>query len=71
MEGLSQSNKDKIGKYTVGTMIPIVDEDDVRDKADYFFLLPYSFLKEFMEKEKDWRAKGGKFIVPLPNFRVV
>jgi intein/homing endonuclease len=67
----AEKSKDKIGKYTVGTMIPIVDEDDVRDKADYFFLLPYSFLKEFMEKEKDWRAKGGKFIVPLPNFRVV
>jgi NDP-4-keto-2,6-dideoxyhexose 3-C-methyltransferase len=67
----AEKSKDKIGKYTIGTMIPIVDESDVRDKADYFFVLPYSFLKEFMEKEKDWRAKGGKFIVPLPNFRVV
>lgn len=67
----AEKSKDKIGKYTIGTMIPIVDEADVRDKADYFFLLPYSFLKEFVEKEKDWRDKGGKFIVPLPNFRVV
>ncbi len=67
----AERSKDKIGKYTIGTMIPILDEAEVRDKADYFFLLPYSFLKEFMEKEKDWRSKGGKFIVPLPNFRVV
>lgn len=67
----AEKSKDKIGKYTIGTMIPIVDENNVRDDANYFFLLPYSFLKEFMEKEKDWRSKGGKFIVPLPNFRVV
>ncbi len=67
----AEKSKDKIGKYTIGTMIPIVDEDTVKDDADYFFLLPYSFLKEFMEKEKGWRDKGGRFIVPLPNFRVV
>lgn len=30
-----------------------------------------AFLDEFMAREADWRAKGGRFIVPIPEFRVV
>ena len=32
------------------------------------FCLPFN---EFYEREKEWRKKGGKFIVPIPEFRVV
>ena len=62
----------KWGKYTVGTMIPCVSEEDARKaQPDYFLVLPYAFFDEFYEREKDWRKRGGKFIVPLPEFRVV
>jgi len=62
----------KWGKYTVGSMIPIVSEEEARKaQPDYFLVLPYAFFNEFYEREKEWRSKGGKFIVPLPEFRVV
>ena len=71
IEGAAERSSFKWGKYTVGSMIPIYAEDEVRKKQpDYFLVLPYAFFKEFYEREKEWRSKGGKFIVPLPEFRV-
>jgi hypothetical protein len=71
IEGAADKSKEKWGRYTIGTWIPIMPEKDARKKADYFLVLPYAFFDEFYEREKEWRSKGGKFIVPLPEFRVV
>ena len=70
--GASERSPEKWGKLTVGTGIPIVSEEEARaKKPDYFLVLPYAFFDEFYKREADWRAQGGKFIVPLPEFRVV
>ena len=62
----------KWGKYTVGSMIKCVSEKKARKaQPDYFLVLPYAFFKEFYLREKKWRLKGGKFILPLPKFKVV
>ena len=71
IEGAADKSHEKWGRYTIGTMIPIMSEEEARMKADYFLILPYAFLNEFLEREKEWRSKGGKFIVPLPNFYVI
>jgi len=34
-------------------------------------VLPWQFLNEFREREKDYLVGGGKFIVPLPQFTVI
>jgi len=68
----AERSPEKWGKYTVGTWIPIVSEDEARKaQPDYFLVLPWAFFDEFYAREKEWRAHGGKFIVPLPEFRVV
>jgi hypothetical protein len=68
----AERSPEKWGKYTVGTGIPIVSESDARDaQPDYFLVLPWAFLDEFYDREAEWRKKGGKFLVPLPEFRVV
>lgn len=64
-------NPDKWGKRTVGTNIPIVSEEEARKSADYFLVLPWHFLKEFLEREKEFFSRGGKFIVPLPLPEIV
>jgi len=72
--GAAERSPEKFGKYTVGSMIPIVSEVEARAAMpDYFLVLPYAFIDEFVEREKDevWRKTGGKFIVPLPEFRLV
>ena len=68
----AERSPEKWGKFTVGTGIPIVSEDEARRaQPDYFLVLPWAFFVEFYEREKEWRAGGGKFIVPLSEFRVV
>ena len=68
----AEKSPEKWGKYTVGTWIPIISEEEARRaQPDYFLVLPWAFFDEFYQREADWRNKGGKFIVPLPEFRVV
>lgn len=72
IEGASERSPEKWGKCTVGTGIPIVSEEEARKaQPDYFLVLPYAFFDEFYKREEEWRNKGGKFIVPLPQFRIV
>ena len=62
---------EKVGRYTVGTGIEIKSEQEFREAAPANALvLPYSFLSEFVKREDAWLANGGKFLVPLPKFRV-
>lgn len=67
-----ERNQDKWGKKTIGTLIPIISEEQARaDKPDYFFVLPWHFLKEFVEREEKFLRGGGKFIVPLSEFKII
>ena len=65
-------NPIKWGKYTVGSNIEIISEKSARKlNPDYFFILPWGFVKEFINREKKWLNRGGTFLVPFPNFRVI
>jgi len=65
-------NPDKWGSKTVGTLIPILSEEQARaDKPDYFLVLPWHFLDEFTKREQAYLSAGGRFIVPLPEFRLI
>jgi len=62
----------KYGHKTIGTNIPIISEEDMRKlKPDYLLVLPWHFISEFKEREKEYLSKGGKFIVPCPNFEII
>jgi SAM-dependent methyltransferase len=68
----ADANPDKWGRSTVGTGIPIVSKQEARnDRPDCFLILPHHFLDEIKREEKDYLENGGKFIVPLPEVRIV
>ncbi|MFH1545315.1 MAG: methyltransferase domain-containing protein [archaeon] len=72
IKAAAERNPDKVGRRTVGTLIPIISEEQARkEKPDYFLILPWHFLKEFKEREKEFLESGGKFIVPLPKFKII
>ena len=61
----------KVGKYVPGTMIPVVDEGRLfADQPEYALLLSWHIADELMPKLAS-RGFKGKFIVPLPEPRVV
>lgn len=65
-------NPDKWGSETIGTGIPIIGEEESRGmQPDYYLALPWHFLDEFVEREQEFLARGGRFIVPLPEVRLV
>jgi hypothetical protein len=65
-------NPDKWGSETIATRIPIISEEESRAmKPDYYLVLPWHFLDEFLEREREFLDDGGRFIVPLPEVRIV
>ena len=72
MEAISDKNPEKWGKYTSGTNIPVISEEESRHRnPDYYFVLAWHFIETFAEREKKFLEKGGKFIVSMPSFRVI
>jgi len=70
VEGAVDKNREKWGLRTAGTDIPIWSRTEAVN-ADNFLVLPYHFIDEFKEQEKQFLANGGRLIVPLPKFRVI
>lgn len=72
ISGAAERNPDKWGRLTIGTNIPIVSEAEARQaNPDYFLVLPWHFLEEFMAREHDYLTAGGRFIVPFPYFTLI
>jgi hypothetical protein len=61
----------KIGKYMPGTLIPVVEEQRLFDEQpEYALLLSWHIADELIPKLKE-KGFRGRFIVPLPEPRVV
>lgn len=72
IDAIAERSPYKFGHKTIGTNIPILSEDDVRKmKPDYMLVLPWHFISEFTEREKEYLNGGGKFIVPCPKFQII
>jgi len=68
----AERSPEKWGKYTIGSGLKIISENEARKlNPDYFFVMPYAFIREFIKREKKWLEAGGKFILPYPNFKIL
>lgn len=72
IDAIAERSPYKFGLRTIGTNIPIKSEEDMRlAEPDYLLVLPWHFISEFMVREHEFLDRGGKFIVPCPEFKVV
>ena len=71
IKGAAEIHPDKIGRYMVGSQIPIVHEDEARKDADYFIIVGFGFRDIFIKKEKKFLQNGGKLIFCTPKFEIV
>jgi predicted TPR repeat methyltransferase len=64
----------KHGMYTPGTHLPIRPWSAVEEgpgRPDFALLFAWSFIEEVRAKRRRFLESGGRFIVPLPEVRVV
>ena len=72
VDAIADRNPTKWGKSTVASGIPIISEAVSRNqKPDYYFVLAWHFLNEFVSREHEFLKRGGKFVVPMPEFKVI
>lgn len=63
---------EKIGKFSPGNGIPIVDRSVMSaNPPDYLVILAWNFAREIIESTADFAASGGKYIIPIPAFKII
>jgi len=72
LDYITEKNPLKIGKYTPGMHIPVYsDEILLKDKPEYALILAWNFAEEIIKNNEKYRESGGKFIVPIPQPKIV
>jgi dTDP-4-dehydrorhamnose reductase len=67
---IADETPEKIGKYSPGTGIPIVNKQAIlKDQPDYIVILSWNFKEEIIEKLN--KIYNGKYIIPIPTFKVI
>lgn len=62
----------KQGRYTPGTHIPVVaTERLLEEQPEYVVLLAWNFTDEVLDQQAEYRRRGGRFIVPVPQVRIL
>ena len=63
---------EKIGKFSPGNGIPIVDRSVMSaNPPDYLVILAWNFAREIIESTAEFAASGGKYIIPIPAFKII
>jgi hypothetical protein len=62
----------KQGRLLPGSHVPIhAPEELLRRRPDYALILPWNIADEIVDQRRDYLAAGGRFIVPVPEPRIL
>ena len=72
IEAVVDVNPAKLGRFTPGSGIPILSEEEGRKRnPDYYLVLPWHFRDFILRKEAPYLARGGRMIFPMPEIEIV
>ena len=65
-------NIHKQGRFMPGQHIPIfAPEKIMEERPDYVLILPWNVTDEILKQQQEYRDQGGKFIVPIPEPKII
>lgn len=68
LEFLTEKSKLKIGRYAPGNHLPVMpDSALLTENIEYALLLAWNFKDEIISNLSEFKKKGGKFIIPIPE----
>jgi C-methyltransferase C-terminal domain/Putative zinc binding domain/Methyltransferase domain len=72
LEFVADLSPHKHGLYLPGTEVEIRPPSAlVEEMPDYVLLLTWNFADEILEQQSAYRERGGRFIIPIPEPRIV
>ena len=72
IEFIADRSTYKHGRLSPGLHVPIVPAEELLARQpDYTLLLTWNFAAEILAQQSEYRARGGKFIVPIPQVAIV
>ena len=65
-------NPAKHGLYLPGVHLRVYSPQELLERMpDYTLLLALDFVDEILEQQAEYRRRGGRFVIPVPELRVV